>query len=381
MQAGYKEGYLTKRGQKLGGWKTRYFVVHGPVLDYYENVCGSTCCALFFTDLSSQRGGAHLGSINITGAQIGRQTKTDEEENDYRHAFLIMEPKRGGSPTRHVLCAESDPERDVWIDVLLKYVRGTFIDEPASAVSMLDPGIPRTSISSVSTTSLALDNVNTPPSGRAGRSGEFDTPGQIRRGVSPGKQDSGYSIQSSSNTAYSDADTARRLMDRNQIQNDALLSSSLPTSSPLDGGLVVTRSSSEQGHYLDPSATQTPTRANHISPERERHWFRDRKTGTPSSLNVASHNTQGSTDAGHNTTELSLQTPRAKISAPMGGAVLPSGYKFGASASPADQAIPSSSDKRDKAKTRNFWAFGKNSKTSISISVESISFLIVCRWR
>ena len=25
-QAGYKEGYLTKRGKNFGGWKTRYFV-------------------------------------------------------------------------------------------------------------------------------------------------------------------------------------------------------------------------------------------------------------------------------------------------------------------------------------------------------------------
>ena len=37
-QAGYKEGYLTKRGKNFGGWKTRYFVLQGPVLEYYESV-------------------------------------------------------------------------------------------------------------------------------------------------------------------------------------------------------------------------------------------------------------------------------------------------------------------------------------------------------
>jgi RalA-binding protein 1 len=37
-QLGYKEGYLTKRGKNFGGWKTRYFVLQGPVLEYYENV-------------------------------------------------------------------------------------------------------------------------------------------------------------------------------------------------------------------------------------------------------------------------------------------------------------------------------------------------------
>jgi RalA-binding protein 1 len=37
-QVGYKEGYLTKRGKNFGGWKTRYFVLQGPILEYYENV-------------------------------------------------------------------------------------------------------------------------------------------------------------------------------------------------------------------------------------------------------------------------------------------------------------------------------------------------------
>ena len=35
---GYKEGYLTKRGKNFGGWKTRFFVLQGPQLDYYESV-------------------------------------------------------------------------------------------------------------------------------------------------------------------------------------------------------------------------------------------------------------------------------------------------------------------------------------------------------
>lgn len=38
MQAGHKEGYLTKRGKNFGGWKTRYFVLSGPVLEYYDTV-------------------------------------------------------------------------------------------------------------------------------------------------------------------------------------------------------------------------------------------------------------------------------------------------------------------------------------------------------
>ena len=36
--AGWKEGYLTKRGKNFGGWKSRYFVLRGPVLEYFDSV-------------------------------------------------------------------------------------------------------------------------------------------------------------------------------------------------------------------------------------------------------------------------------------------------------------------------------------------------------
>ncbi|KAG9086221.1 hypothetical protein FRC06_003217, partial [Ceratobasidium sp. 370] len=71
----HKEGYLTERGEKFGGWKTRYFVLQSPVLEYYES-----------------RGGAHLGSIPIVGSKIGRQQRQSDpdDENADRHAFLIV---------------------------------------------------------------------------------------------------------------------------------------------------------------------------------------------------------------------------------------------------------------------------------------------------
>lgn len=85
-----------------------------------------------------------MGSITLTYAQIGRQQSPDNKQdsgeskegpvdpNSYRHAFLILEPKKGqtvadakrnpSSVTRHVLCAETDDERDEWVDALLLYV-------------------------------------------------------------------------------------------------------------------------------------------------------------------------------------------------------------------------------------------------------------------
>lgn len=49
MQAGHKEGYLTKRGKNFGGWKTRYFVLQGPVLEYFDCVS-----QIIFSSISRQ---------------------------------------------------------------------------------------------------------------------------------------------------------------------------------------------------------------------------------------------------------------------------------------------------------------------------------------
>ncbi|KAJ5157555.1 uncharacterized protein N7482_008655 [Penicillium canariense] len=114
-----KEGYLTKRGKNFGGWKARYFVLQGPELKYFESP-----------------GGPHMGTIRLHHAQIGKQSQNsscqsnsppgaeEDSENQYRHAFLVLEPKKKDSSAlvRHVLCAESDEERDKWVDALMEYV-------------------------------------------------------------------------------------------------------------------------------------------------------------------------------------------------------------------------------------------------------------------
>lgn len=108
-----RTGYLTKRGKNFGGWKARYFVLETIELRYFESP-----------------GGAHLGTIKLHNAQIGRQSHNElssqsvEEDNQFRHAFLILEPKRkdSASHVRHVLCAESDKERDEWVTALLNAV-------------------------------------------------------------------------------------------------------------------------------------------------------------------------------------------------------------------------------------------------------------------
>ena len=118
----FKHGYLTKRGKNFGGWKARYFVLDGPVLKYYEG---------------PPPAGAHLGAIKLQNSKIGKQQQQSQEEssadadNQYRHAFLILEPKRKDSSSlvRHVLCAESDQERDEWVEALVQYMEPTESDD------------------------------------------------------------------------------------------------------------------------------------------------------------------------------------------------------------------------------------------------------------
>jgi RalA-binding protein 1 len=111
-----REGYLTKRGKNFGGWKARYFILDGPELKYYDD-----------------QAGPQVGVIKLISAQIGKQSSNpsnqspagrDDEDNQYRHAFLILEPKKrdSSSVVRHVLCAESDEERDAWVAACLTYV-------------------------------------------------------------------------------------------------------------------------------------------------------------------------------------------------------------------------------------------------------------------
>lgn len=146
-----KEGYLTKRGKNFGGWKARFFVLDGPELRYYETA-----------------GGPQIGSIKLHNAQIGKQSqqqasqaqagREEDVENQYRHAFLILEPKRKDSSSliRHVLCAESDDERDAWVEALLQYVDLT--DEVQIDASELtrEPSIVRSSQLSRSTQDTGL---------------------------------------------------------------------------------------------------------------------------------------------------------------------------------------------------------------------------------
>lgn len=375
MQIGHKEGYLTKRGKNFGGWKTRFFVLQGPVLEYYD-------C----------RGGAHLGSITITGAQIARQHRTErlpatDDEKEYRHAFLIVEAKKGpgGNHPRHVLCAESDEDRDSWVELLVRYYTGTYSEElvfnsssglsvvNSIAASIAAQSGPRSSTSSNDSPILtsrkppvrgmSRDDAPTSQVPLDASTKLFQPPPltleDYVRSSSPSKSVDPSPIDRPGGVLsdYQNPNT-RRTMERGLG-----LPSSLPDSSPLSAAqgfqsepaLVGQRANSELGHYPD---MQDPPRSgrNQRQPE---HRSDGRKSFHPTLNTLASVPFTPAAPERASSPEKFDVNGKVKISGPLNGAPIPSGFKFGGKDAPSAEATAAANDRREKAKSRSFWGFGK----------------------
>jgi RalA-binding protein 1 len=185
------------------------------------------------------------------------------------------------------------------------------------------------------------------------------------RPSSPNRSMDPSPIDRLNSSGYPDNEHAKRMLDRGQGSVDIPLSSSLPTSSPLDGptGLVNAtnqRANSELGHYPDLQEQHDGRASGSPERHRPRDAHRERKSFHPTLNTVASTpNTPRPGDP-----EPSADTPRAeahgkaKISGPLGGTVIPAGYKFGGK-DPSAESGSSAADRREKAKSR-FWGFGKN---------------------
>ncbi|KAF9054319.1 hypothetical protein BJ165DRAFT_1399570 [Panaeolus papilionaceus] len=395
MQMGHKEGYLTKRGKNFGGWKTRFFVLQGPVLEYYD-------C----------RGGAHLGSITITGAQIARQHRTEkppttDDEKEYRHAFLIVEAKKGpgGSHPRHVLCAESDEDRDSWVEMLVRYYTGTYSEDlvfnPSSGLtSVQSNSIAASSQQAISVQSRSSTSSEAPPAQRT----RPPVRGMSRDDIAigPAVPISQLSLDSSNAKLFQPVPGAEdylrssspsKSLDPSPIDRQGPsaagsdpskkgnmgLPSSLPDSSPLSnaqafqqevvGNLQGQRANSELGHYPDLNEGR-PRGHRQVSPERHRARDDGRKPFHPSLNPVAPSLT---TTVPPPERAPSPEKPDAggkvKISGPMNGAPIPSGFKFGGKDAPPPEPTTSSNDRREKAKSRSFWNFGKTNGDKSQIPV------------
>ena len=158
---------------------------------------------------------------------------------------------------------------------------------------------------------------------------------------------------------------------------EAPTSTSLPSSSPLDGdnhAFSVPRSQSSLGHDdSGPDVKGTPSRPPHppihhstSSPEYHRAKERDKRRSVQP-IKVSSNMPKASLDGRSSSPD--IHTPRVdqngkvKISAPIGGAPIPAGYKFGAIGKDKDkdaaEQLILGSDRREKAKSKMFWGFGR----------------------
>jgi RalA-binding protein 1 len=152
------------------------------------------------------------------------------------------------------------------------------------------------------------------------------------------------------------------------IERSLGLPSSLPDSSPLSNVQVfqpdasvpgVQRANSELGHYPDIQDSRPNRNKNQRHPSAEQHKTRDegRKSLYPTALSTAASTAGAPPDRVPSPEKQLDGNGKVKISGPMNGAPIPSGFKFGGKeVSSADQAA---NDRREKAKSRSFWGFGK----------------------
>lgn len=59
-----------------------------------------------------------MGTINLKNSQIWCYTVNESQQDDYRHAFVLLEYKSSNNMHKHILCADSDEERDHWVTSL-----------------------------------------------------------------------------------------------------------------------------------------------------------------------------------------------------------------------------------------------------------------------
>ncbi|KAN0061423.1 Rho GTPase activating protein [Thecaphora frezii] len=330
----HKDGFLTKKGQNLGRWVTRFYVLRQSTLKYYET-----------------RGGAQIGSINIKDAQIGRQQKTsspnETDENSYRHAFLILEKRPGNNSepphiARHVLCAESDEERDEWVDVLVR------------AIAEMEGG---------GTNGADASKSKSPSQQSFAAASSQGSSGSVREPLSPRDRLEGSTgantAASSSGDSVSHGPSRKSDREAQPLSPPSSANTDLPRSStsrrePVDqpnGAYGAALSGlGQHGLTVNPSMPSSASGRTLNEPRSP--------IGRPG-LGRESQDTLGSPGPKHE----GLPRGKPAISGPMNGAPIPTGYKFGAK----DESVVAPHDGKKDDKKR-FWqgfrGFGHHDKGS-----------------
>ncbi|KAI9658829.1 MAG: hypothetical protein M1831_003855 [Alyxoria varia] len=120
-----REGVLAKKGKKYDHWIERKYVLEDGDLRHYDS-----------------RTNTISGYIRLAHAQVFAMN-SDGENAEFRHAFCVKEPKRRDPSTiiEHILYAESDDDRDKWVNAIMTHVEAP----PAPETLVTSPGSGRTS--------------------------------------------------------------------------------------------------------------------------------------------------------------------------------------------------------------------------------------------
>ena len=295
-----------------------------------------------------------------------------EDENAYRHAFLIIEAKKGpsGSNIRHVLCAASDTDRDAWVDVLVRYVAGGFDDAYASGSSTAasNEGHSRQSMGSMESQrpiqvrprTLSNNDVVRGGGAVAGSPLQQHEPNFFHGGppqpdrISPTER----------LTGLSDAQLALRMIERGNAggnMSGLAMSNSLPSSldTPIAQGppssasygstqpQVQPRASSEQGFYPEVRGAMVDQRVAPPKPRTTSYY--------PSLSTVDSSPTKPQFIDGGQGSDIEAGPGGKKISAPSNATPIPPGQGWGSKQPLLTTPEAPMSDRERKSKSK-FWS-------------------------
>lgn len=299
-------------------WKTRFFSLEGPALQYYD-----------------KRGGSHLGMIPILNAEIGRQHKDSstgpQDDKAYRHALLIIEAKKanGAMGLKHVLCAESDQERDAWVAELLIASNKSINPQTASDSSA---GIAKSSTSPLPRPSTSSSLVS-------------DSKGHEQVPENAGA----VSINSRPIPTPLPAQSAGSSIASSPSNNE--LARSLPTELTDAVGATATDRSRQfalptKGPSTSSGLTNSPGRMKRQSamPLRYQALSSQEKESSHTPLSKISSSTSGRLQEA----EATVRITRDMISGPSNGTPLPAGFRFG----------KESNERERKSKSMRLWGFG-----------------------
>jgi len=309
-----------------------------------------------------------------------------DDENAYRHAFLIIEAKKGpsGSSIRHVLCAPSDADRDAWVDVLVRYVAGSFDDSYASGSSTgpSNEGHSRQSVGSIEsqrptpTRPRTMSNndvvrgggaVSGSPQHDSNPAKFFHSGSSQHEGISPTERPMGLS----------DAQLALRMIERGNAggnMSGLTVSTSLPSSfepstpqgppasasyatsqqssQPSSQASLPQRASSEQGFYTEVRGAMVDQR---VAPPKSRPEKAHRVSSHPTLSTVDPSPTKQQFAEGGQGSDIEAGPGGKKISGPSNATPIPPGQGWG-NKQPLLTTTDNPTSERERKVKSKFWS-------------------------